>query len=126
MTDLTVNEVVGAYGSRLHLEWVEGLTGGERPIVAEVSEVITDVDGDDARRQEISSARALVGHLNLIHPNQVQILGLSELEYLANLRSMLKQPAFYQEFIRHNDEALSNMNKIIAIKFQQSCPTPKA
>lgn len=99
MSDLTVNEVVGAYGTRLHLEWVEGLTGGDRPIVAEMSEAVSDVDNEavgDVRRQEISAARALVGHLNLIHPNQVQILGLSELEYLANLRSISRRDAFNQ------------------------------
>jgi HPr kinase/phosphorylase len=37
-----------------------------------------------------------VGHLNLIHPNQIQVLGCSELEYLAELREIFREDAIRQ------------------------------
>jgi len=48
----------------LSLEWVAGQ------------------DGDGALRSEAASAAALIGHLNLTHPNAVQVLGAFEAELL--------------------------------------------
>lgn len=55
---------------KLSLRWVGGRNGKTRVL----------------RREENALARAtLVGHLNAIHPNQVQVLGKWEFKYLAGL-----------------------------------------
>ena len=51
--------------ARLGLGWVTG-RGGESPTV----------------RRDSADTAALVGHLNLIHPNRIQVLGRRELAYI--------------------------------------------
>jgi HPr kinase/phosphorylase len=55
---------------KLKLEWVAGRSGGTRAL-----------NGDLIK----DSSRGLIGHLNFIHPNLIQVLGASEVAYLANL-----------------------------------------
>ena len=55
---------------KLKLEWVAGRNGGAR-------ELNSDLTRD--------SAQGLIGHLNFIHPNLIQVLGASEVEYLDKL-----------------------------------------
>lgn len=89
---------------RLRLEWTAGRAGGQRKIVAtaQVEEdrwLAESPQTDDARRERRGDAgaeKALVGHLNLIHPNQVQILGPSEIRYLDALRSISRRDALEQ------------------------------
>lgn len=57
------------YGKRLGLNWITGEEGGHRPL-----EVTDETPGS-----------ALVGHLNVIHPNRLQIIGPVELDYLNGL-----------------------------------------
>jgi HPr kinase/phosphorylase len=51
--------------ARLGLSWLSGRGGDAVPV-----------------RRDSSDAAALVGHLNLIHPNRIQVLGRRELAYL--------------------------------------------
>lgn len=44
-------------------------------------------EGTSAITRDATEAAALVGHLNLIHPNRVQVLGPRELDYLGRLSS---------------------------------------
>ncbi len=69
---LSVRELFDQVSERLELRWAGGLGGADRPIDA------------DSRRK---SRPALVGYLNLIYPNQVQIIGTEELAYLDGLES---------------------------------------
>jgi HPr kinase/phosphorylase len=55
---------------KLKLEWVAGRDGGTRAL-----------NGDLTK----DSSQGLIGHLNFIHPNLIQVLGVSEVAYLANL-----------------------------------------
>jgi HPr kinase/phosphorylase len=55
---------------KLKLEWVAGRNGGAKALN---SELIKD------------SSRGLIGHLNFIHPNLIQVLGVSEVAYLSGL-----------------------------------------
>jgi len=55
---------------KLKLEWVAGRTGGAKVL-----------NGDLIK----DSSRGLIGHLNFIHPNLIQVLGASEVAYLDNL-----------------------------------------
>jgi HPr kinase/phosphorylase len=55
---------------KLKLEWVAGRGGGTRAL-----------NGDLIK----DSSQGLIGHLNFIHPNLIQVLGISEVAYLGNL-----------------------------------------
>jgi HPr kinase/phosphorylase len=72
MTDsLSVRSVIEAMSERLVLRWIAGQGGDER--------LITHEPGP-------KGSPSLVGHLNLIHPNQIQVLGRDELSYVQGLR----------------------------------------
>ncbi|MBI3042883.1 MAG: HPr kinase/phosphorylase [Betaproteobacteria bacterium] len=68
---------------KLKLEWVAGRDGGARAL-------------DSALTRD--SSQGLIGHLNVIHPNLIQVLGTSEMAYLdgldaASCRSVLTKAA---------------------------------
>lgn len=66
----TVRELFAALNDKLSLEWVAGHNGGNRK-----------VRGDSPEVQN----QPLVGQLNNIHPNRIQVVGPAELEYLSEL-----------------------------------------
>lgn len=70
---ITVGTLFKQHKKTLMLSWIAGEAGGDRPIVA--------ANSDD----ENADAPALVGFLNVIKPNRVQVIGPSELEYLQSL-----------------------------------------
>jgi HPr kinase/phosphorylase len=55
---------------KLQLTWVAGRDGGDKGIDSEFTK---------------DSSKGLVGHLNFIHPNLIQVLGDSEVDYLNGL-----------------------------------------
>lgn len=57
---------------KLKLEWVAGRNGGAKTLNSELTK---------------DSSRGLIGHLNFIHPNLIQVLGASEVAYLNGLDS---------------------------------------
>ncbi len=57
---------------KLKLEWIAGRSGGSRELNSEPTK---------------DSSKGLIGHLNFIHPNLIQVLGLSEIEYLEGLET---------------------------------------
>jgi HPr kinase/phosphorylase len=67
---LTARDLFDAQSAALKLKWVAGQDGGSRLL-------------------EPATARfpgmALVGHLNFVHPNRVQVIGVAELDYLKRL-----------------------------------------
>ena len=69
-TVLTAGNVFESHSERLKLKWVAGESGSKRSLEA-----------PDARW----SGMALVGYLNTVHANRVQIIGPEELDYLAQL-----------------------------------------
>lgn len=69
---VTAQRLYEQLSERLDLRWLAGRRGPERAVAA-----------DDTRPQRPS----LVGYLNLIHPNKVQVLGPEELQYLDALDS---------------------------------------
>src|SRR5690606_39666158 len=70
MDRLTARQLFDAVGARLELRWVGGLRGEDRAIEP----------GDNLARRP-----SLVGYLNVIYPNKVQIIGTEELNYLDSL-----------------------------------------
>ncbi|MGE0370412.1 MAG: HPr(Ser) kinase/phosphatase [Gammaproteobacteria bacterium] len=72
---LTVSSLYDGYQTRLGLVWVAGRAGGVRALQGPQDAAARDRPFD-----------AGVGHLNLIHPNRIQVLGPAELGYLEQLR----------------------------------------
>jgi HPr kinase/phosphorylase len=68
---------------KLRLEWIAGRNGADRELNSELTK---------------DSSQGLIGHLNFIHPNLIQVVGASEAAYLRSLdpascRSVLAQAA---------------------------------
>jgi HPr kinase/phosphorylase len=70
MPRLSIQQLFEGRRERLGLAWVAGASGGNRELTNEM-----------LSRPGVG----LIGHLNLIHPLLVQVLGASELEYIASL-----------------------------------------
>ena len=56
--------------ARLRLEWRAGRDGANKALDSELTR---------------DSSRGLIGHLNFIHPNLIQVLGESELQHLDSM-----------------------------------------
>jgi HPr kinase/phosphorylase len=84
MNDITVQDLVSQLQSRMELEWKAGEQGGQR--------VIKSSSNDDKNNI------ALVGHLNIIHPNRIQVLGKTELNYLEKQGKNSRTDAITQLF----------------------------
>jgi len=96
MTFLKVSELFKNYAGDLALHWLAGQIGGNRNILLKTDQKVANV-----------------GYLNLIHPHQIQIIGLYELAYLDALARNVYQDALKRLFASENlaciivvDEAL--------------------
>lgn len=67
---ITVAELFRRAGERLRLSWIAGRAGGDRLLTSDTIQKPT---------------LALIGHLNFVHPNRVQVLGCAEMDYLRRL-----------------------------------------
>jgi HPr kinase/phosphorylase len=63
---------------KLKLHWVAGLDGGDNQLNSQ---------------QVTKPSLALIGHLNFVHPNRVQVLGCAEMDYLRSLSIIAMQQA---------------------------------
>ena len=72
MAQISVSELFRDTRRRLRMSWVAGLDGGDKVLT---SEAVT------------KPSLALIGHLNFVHPNRVQVLGCAEMDYLRSLDS---------------------------------------
>lgn len=79
-TPLTALSIFEQHQKALEFDWVEGQTYAKRPIEA---------------AQLDTSRNALIGHLNLIHPNLIQVLGQAELDYINGLGKNSRQDAIH-------------------------------
>ncbi len=78
MAHITVAELYQQIRKKLKLRWVAGLQGGHKRLTS----------GTVSK-----PSLALVGHLNFVHPNRVQVLGCAEMDYLRNLSILGLQQA---------------------------------
>ena len=67
MPQLSIARLFEDNRAKLKLAWVAGREGGAKDLNSEVIK---------------GSAKGLIGHLNFIHPNWIQVLGTTEVEYL--------------------------------------------
>lgn len=70
MAKISVDQLYHDTHRKLKLTWVAGLSGGDNVLT---SETVT------------KPSLALIGHLNFVHPNRVQVLGCAEMDYLRSL-----------------------------------------
>ena len=70
MSKISVKQLFDETHDKLGLSWVAGLEGGGRQLAGEIVQKPT---------------LALIGHLNFVHPNRVQVLGCAEMDYLRSL-----------------------------------------
>jgi HPr kinase/phosphorylase len=70
MAQVNIRQLFEDKQERLALRWVAGTDGAEKIL-----------DGEEVNHSD----RGLIGHLNLIHPNWVQVLSPIEIEYLQRL-----------------------------------------
>lgn len=68
--NISVSELFRQAGERLRLSWVAGRGGGDKVLNSETVQKPT---------------LALVGHLNFVHPNRVQVMACAEMDYLRGL-----------------------------------------
>ena len=80
-THVSVENLFSDMAEQLNLNWVAGRNGGRRSLSSETIQKPT---------------LALIGHLNFVHPNRVQVLGCAEMDYLRGL-----SPAGLQYAITH-------------------------
>lgn len=69
---IPVSQMFAAMAQALALNWISGQQGGAKLLV-----------GDTVQKPSL----ALVGHLNFVHPNRVQVLGCAEMDYLRSLNA---------------------------------------
>ncbi|HJQ62625.1 MAG TPA: HPr(Ser) kinase/phosphatase [Burkholderiales bacterium] len=70
MPQLSIARLFEDNKEKLKLAWVAGRLGGTKDLNSELTK---------------DSSKGLIGHLNFIHPNLIQVLGSSEVEYLNGL-----------------------------------------
>ena len=70
MAEINVSELYKQTRQKLKIKWVAGLDGGHKALN---SGTVT------------KPSLALIGHLNFVHPNRVQVLGCAEMDYLHSL-----------------------------------------
>jgi HPr kinase/phosphorylase len=70
MTQITVQRLFEDTRQKLDLTWIAGATGGAKLLIGETVQ---------------KPSLALIGHLNFVHPNRVQVLGAAEMDYLRGL-----------------------------------------
>ena len=122
MAQINVDELFTQIRRKLKLQWVAGLEGGNKILT---SGTVT------------KPSLALVGHLNFVHPNRVQVLGCAEMDYLRNLSIIAMQQAVGNLFAtdlaavvvangeKPPDELLSAANRTNTPLFTSPMPSPQ-
>jgi HPr kinase/phosphorylase len=98
---ITVAELFRRAGERLRLSWIAGRSGGERLLTSDTVQKPT---------------LALIGHLNFVHPNRVQVLGCAEMDYLRQLSS--------EALPRAIDNLFANEIAAVVVANGESVPQP--
>lgn len=83
MAEISVAQLYKDTRRNLKLTWIAGLAGGDNLLTSETVS---------------KPSLALIGHLNFVHPNRVQVLGCAEMDYLKSLKSEGLQQAISNLF----------------------------
>ena len=104
INQFNIEDLYNIHHEKLQLEWVAGQQGAKHAIVRDDDLLpVINTSKKKARNKkqlktatESSSNLSLIGHLNLIHPHQIQIIGNVEIKYLEGLRNISMQDAIIQ------------------------------
>ena len=77
-SQVSVETLFRDMAEQLAMQWIAGRDGGKRSLSSETIQKPT---------------LALIGHLNFVHPNRVQVLGCAEMDYLNGLSAPALQDA---------------------------------
>lgn len=77
-SQVSVESLFRDMAEQLAMQWIAGRDGGQRSLSSETIQKPT---------------LALIGHLNFVHPNRVQVLGCAEMDYLRGLSVQTLQDA---------------------------------
>ncbi len=88
LTELTIQKIYDENRDTLQLGWFAGFSGGDKQITGDAT-----------------SAADQVGHLNLIHPGRIQVLGHQELNYYHRL-SPISRGNLFKELVAGDPPAL--------------------
>ncbi len=102
--DASVGSLFDTLREKLELEWAGRHTGETRVI---------SIPEDESTRT------SLVGHLNLIHPNRVQVLGNTEIRYLQELGESSRRVLVDQIFSGSTDLIVSGDNQPVPDDIRQ-------
>ena len=95
---LSAESIIVNLASKVDLKWVAGAEDPKRPL----------------HEVNVSEHATLIGHLNLIHNNIIQVIGKTECEYLNNLDDDFRNSTLTQLFT----------NKTVAIILSDDLPVP--
>lgn len=103
---LSIEDLYNIHKEKLELEWIAGQQGAKHAIVREEEQTPLPKKTKKKSPKKTSSkappesthSLSLIGHLNLIHPHQIQVIGNMELKYLEGLRNISMQDAVIQLF----------------------------
>ena len=105
MAHITVNKLFESHAEELELCWLAGRAGGVRKLTLEdsdsdssneISGMVDDLEATQTTNDtlvEYSPNKSLIGHLSLIHPNKIQVLGKTEVQYLNDFKEVSKEEA---------------------------------
>ncbi len=95
---LSAESIIVNLASKIDLKWVAGAEDPKRPL----------------HEIDVNEHATLIGHLNLIHNNIIQVIGKTECEYLHNLDDDFRNSTLTQLFT----------NKTVAIILTDDLPVP--
>lgn len=95
---LSAESIIVNLASKIELNWVAGAEDPKRPL----------------HEVDVSQHATLIGHLNLIHNNIIQVIGKTECEYLNNLDDDFRNSTLTQLFT----------NNTVAIILSDGLPVP--
>ena len=109
---ITIDQLFDSQKENLGLQWVAGQQGKQRVILPEQK---------SASSKNRLENKSIVGYLNLIHPQQIQILGDTELDYLKKLQDISRQDAI-QQLLKHKPACfIVADNKNVPVFLKRKC-----
>ena len=95
---LSAESIIVNLASKIELKWVAGAEDPKRPL----------------HEVDVNEHATLIGHLNLIHNNVIQVIGKTECDYLQSLDDDFRNSTLTQLFT----------NKTVAIILSDDLPVP--
>jgi len=95
---LSAESIINNLANKIELKWIAGSENSERPV----------------NKADFSEHATLIGHLNLIHNNFIQVIGKTECEYLQSLDDEFRNSTLKRLFT----------SKTVAVILSDGLPVP--